>query len=204
MAQTLTRSEERISTPHVLLTPRFSKLLLVAGILAIIVGLGSMAGGVVGAIFTWDQAVTQNVTTPDDASIPETAVRGPFTMLSQAAIITEHQLENTEGLYYAEMPREVPQVDENGAAVLDENGDPVMGAQRGPGLLAQRHDPDDGAVGRCHGLRTGCVRFRGRAGDGGQRGGVPRTADSREDHRLSGDFPVPPTTAGPRRREAPG
>ncbi len=127
MAQTLTRSEERIRTSHVLLTPRFSKLLLVSGILAIIVGLGAMAGGVVGAIFTWDQAATQNVTTPDDASIPETAVRGPFTMLSQAAIITEHQLENTNGLYYAEMPREVPQVDENGAAILDENGDPVMG-----------------------------------------------------------------------------
>ena len=78
MARTLTRSEERIRTSHVLLTPRFSKLLLVSGILAIIVGLGAMAGGVVGAIFTWDQAATQNVTTPDDASIPETAVRGPF------------------------------------------------------------------------------------------------------------------------------
>ena len=64
--------------------------------------------------------------TPDDAVIPETPVRGPFTMWAQADIITHHQLENTGGLYYAEMDREVPQLDENGAAVLDENGEAVM------------------------------------------------------------------------------
>ena len=107
-------------------TPRKSFVLLTAGILALAVGFGSLAGGIFGAWYTWDQAVSQDVTTPDDAVFPETPVRGPFSMWAQADIITHHQLDNTEGLYYAQMPRQIPQVDENGAAVLDENGEEVM------------------------------------------------------------------------------
>ena len=103
-----------------------SRLLLFAGIMAIVVGIGSAGGAIFGAWYTYDQAVTQNVVTPDDAVIPETPVRGPFTMWAQADIITHHQLESTGGLYYAEMERTVPQLDENGEAVLDENGEAVM------------------------------------------------------------------------------
>ena len=88
--------------------------------------LGSFAGCIFGAWYTWDQAVAQDVTTPDDAVIPETAVRGPFTLWAQSDIITHHQLDNTEGVYYSQMERKVPMVDENGAAVLDENGEQVM------------------------------------------------------------------------------
>jgi hypothetical protein len=109
------------------ITPtRRSVLLLTAGIMALVVGFGSFAGGIFGAWYTWDQAVAQDVTTPDDAAIPETPVRGPFSMWAQSDIITHHQLDNTGGLYYAQMPREIPQLDENGAAVLDENGEEVM------------------------------------------------------------------------------
>lgn len=104
-----------------------SLVLLLAAILTLAVGFGSIAGAVFGAWYTWNQAVAQDVVTPDDAAIPETPVRGPFTMWAQADIITHHQLDNTEGLYYAQMPREVPVMDENGAAVLDENGEQVMG-----------------------------------------------------------------------------
>ena len=103
-----------------------SFVLLATAILALAVGFGSMAGGIFGAWYTWDQAAAQNVVTPDDAAIPETAVRGPFTMWAQADIITHHQLENTDGLYYAEMDRMIPQVDENGEVVLDESGEAVM------------------------------------------------------------------------------
>jgi uncharacterized membrane protein YpjA len=106
--------------------PRKSFVLLTAGILALVVGFGSLAGGIFGAWYTWDQAVAQDVTTPDDAAIPETPVRGPFTMWAQSDIITYHQLENAGGLYYAQMSRTTPQLDENGAAVLDENGEEVM------------------------------------------------------------------------------
>ena len=103
-----------------------SLVLLLAAILTLAVGFGSIAGAVFGAWYTWNQAVAQDVVTPDDAAIPETPVRGPFTMWAQADIITHHQLENTEGLYYSQMEREVPAVDENGEAIVDENGEAVM------------------------------------------------------------------------------
>jgi hypothetical protein len=105
---------------------RTGRILAIAGIVALVVGIGSVAGGIFGAWYTYDQAAAQNVVTPDDAAIPETAVRGPFTMWAQSDIITHHQLENTDGLYYAEMEREVPQLDEGGQPVLDENGEQVM------------------------------------------------------------------------------
>ena len=117
---------ERLVAKEEAVSPRKSFLLLTAGILALVVGFGSFAGGLFGAWYTWDQAVAQDVTTPDDAVIPEIPVRGPFTMWAQSNIITHHQLDSTEGLYYSQMPREIPQVDENGAAVLDENGEQVM------------------------------------------------------------------------------
>jgi hypothetical protein len=105
---------------------RTSRVLAIAGIMALVVGFGSVAGGLFGAWYTYDQAVAQSVVTPDDAAIPETQVRGPFTMWAQSDIITHHQLESTEGLYYAEMERMVPQLDEAGEPVLDENGEAVM------------------------------------------------------------------------------
>jgi len=106
--------------------PKKSFVLLLAGILAMTIGFGAMAGGVFGAWYTWDQAVTQDIVTPDDAAIAEAPVRGPFTMWAQADIITTHQLDRTEGLYYSQMEREVPAVDEAGEPVLDENGEAVM------------------------------------------------------------------------------
>lgn len=106
--------------------PKKSLTLLLVGILALAVGFGSMAGGVFGAWYTWDQAAVQDITTPDDAAIAETPVRGPFTMWAQADIITQHQLDRTEGLYYAQMDRMVPSIDESGEVVLDENGEAVM------------------------------------------------------------------------------
>jgi hypothetical protein len=107
-------------------TAKRNRLFAVAAITALVIGIGSIAGGIFGAVYTYNQAVAENVVTPDDASIPETPVRGPFTMLSQAAIIEHHQLESTGGLRYAEMPRQVQQVDESGALVFDEAGEPVM------------------------------------------------------------------------------
>lgn len=111
-------------TPEVT-TLKKSWVLLTAGILALAVGFGAIAGGVFGVWFTWDQAVAQDVTTPSDAAIPDAAVRGPFTMWAQADIINHHQLDRTDGLYYSQMDREVPLVDEAGEPVI-ENGEQVM------------------------------------------------------------------------------
>jgi hypothetical protein len=94
--------------------------------MAMVVGVGSFAGGVFGAWYTYDQAVAQNVVTPDDAAIAETGVRGPFTMWAQSDIITQHQLESTDGLYYAEMDRMIPQLDESGQPVVGDDGAVVM------------------------------------------------------------------------------
>ncbi|HLT97392.1 MAG TPA: hypothetical protein VK070_11455 [Acidimicrobiia bacterium] len=112
--------------PEQATTLKKSWLLLTAAVLALTVGFGAIAGGVFGAWYTWDQAAAQKIVTPEDAAIPETAVRGPFTMWAQADIITHHQLDRTGGLYYSEMERMVPAVDENGQPVLDESGEQVM------------------------------------------------------------------------------
>lgn len=102
------------------------RLLAIVGILSLVVGIGSLAGGIFGAVYTWNQATTENITTPDDAVFPEVPVRGPFSMWAQADIIEHHQLDSTEGLRYSEMPRQVPSVDEAGNPVIGEDGEPVM------------------------------------------------------------------------------
>lgn len=106
-------------------TPRASRALTLIAIFAMIIGAGSMLGGIAGAVYTWDQAADQGVVTPDDAAIAGADVRGPLTMWAQSDIITHHQLDNTDGLYYAEMDRMVPLVDEAGEVVV-EDGEVVM------------------------------------------------------------------------------
>ncbi len=98
---------------------------VIAAVLAIVVGLGSVLGGLVGMVYTWQTAAKENITTPDDAPIAGESVDGPLSLWSQAAIIEHHQLDRTGGLRYSEMPRTVPQVDADGNAVLDEAGQPV-------------------------------------------------------------------------------
>lgn len=102
------------------------RLLAIVGILSVVVGIGAFAGGVFGAFYTWNQAVSENIVTPDDAVFPQVPVRGPMSMWAQADIIEHHQLDSTEGLRYSEMPRQVPSVDEAGNPVLGEDGEPVM------------------------------------------------------------------------------
>jgi hypothetical protein len=103
-----------------------SKLVTIVALFAIVVGIGAMLGGLGGAIYTYQQAAVENIVTPDDARIAEAPVRGPLTMWAQSDIITQHQLERTEGLRYAEMERMVPAVDEAGEPVIGEDGEPVM------------------------------------------------------------------------------
>lgn len=101
------------------------RMLAMSGILTLVLGIGAIGGGIFGAVYTWNQAAEQSIVTPDDAVIPGVAVRGPLSMYAQANIIEHHVLESTGGLYYAEMPREVPAVDEAGNPIV-ENGEQVM------------------------------------------------------------------------------
>lgn len=102
------------------------RMFAVVALVAIVVGLGSVLGGLGGMVYTWQNAAVENITTPGDAAIAETPVRGPFTMWAQADIITTHQLNRTDGLRYAEMPRQIPQLDDAGQPVIGEDGEPVL------------------------------------------------------------------------------
>jgi len=53
----------------------------------------------------------QQITTSDDACLPGRNVTGPFTAFCQADVIEKHTLDQTDGLYYAELDREDPRRD---------------------------------------------------------------------------------------------
>ena len=104
------------------------KILSVSSFLAIIVGLLLVGGGVWGITFTYTNVARENITTPDDASVPSVPVRGPFTLKAQVDIIREHTLKMTDGKTFAEMPRQVPKLDVEGKPILGEDGKPAMTA----------------------------------------------------------------------------
>jgi hypothetical protein len=53
--------------------------------------------------------VAENITTPEDATIPNVPVDSAATAMAQAEIIQKHTLEATEGRTWADMDREDPQ-----------------------------------------------------------------------------------------------
>jgi len=102
------------------------KILLISSFLAVIVGIIFVGGGAWGIMYTYSNVARENITTPDDATIASTPVRGPFTLKAQADIIRFHVLSMTEGKTYAEMPRQIPKLDSGGKPILGEDGKPVM------------------------------------------------------------------------------
>ncbi len=94
--------------------------------LAVLAGLILIAGGAWGICFTYKNISAENIITPSDARIPGVVVRGPLTLKAQADIIREHTLRMTGGKTFAEMPRVIPKIDEEGQPVLDDEGNPVM------------------------------------------------------------------------------
>ena len=115
-----------VATPTLRMSLGNHRLLAAIAIFAMVVGAGAILGGVFGAAYTWNQAAAQDITTPGDAALAEVPVRGPLSMWAQSDIITHHQLDGTDGLYYSQMERMVPAVDDDGNAILDEAGEPVM------------------------------------------------------------------------------
>jgi hypothetical protein len=118
---------QALAAPDVELRLRPNRLVAFVAIAAMVVGAFSVLGGIAGGIYTYQSAAVEQIVTPGDAVIADAPVRGPLTMWAQSDIITQHQLDRTEGLRYAEMEREVQQVDEAGNPMVDEAGEPVMG-----------------------------------------------------------------------------
>lgn len=102
------------------------KMLGLSSFLAITAGIVMILGGMWGIVFTYKNVAREQIVTPYDASIPNTPVRGPLTLKSQADIIRHHVLKTTDGKTYSQMPQKVQKLDANGNPVLDDKGAPVM------------------------------------------------------------------------------
>lgn len=102
------------------------KLLVTSSLFLIIAGIVLVGGGAWGIAFTYTNVARENIVTPDDASIPKTPVRGPFTLKAQTDIIRTHVLSMTSGKTFAEMPRQIPKLESDGKPVLGQDGKPVM------------------------------------------------------------------------------
>ncbi|HEX5951521.1 MAG TPA: hypothetical protein VFZ96_11030 [Actinomycetota bacterium] len=105
-------------------------------ILLVIVGLGFLAGGVYTAARGFDardevraQLLAQNITTPEDAAIPNARVDDAATADAMANIIGVHAKEATGGKTYAEMGRFLAEdgsdTSDEALALKDEEGNPV-------------------------------------------------------------------------------
>jgi hypothetical protein len=120
----------------------FPKLVIFAGIVFAIAGLITAGTGIYIRSFVTEQLSSQNITTPDDASIPNAPVNSIATALSMADIIQHHAAESANGLTYAQMGRfAVESGDPAGTnnpdeALKDANGNPVPNQARNTQLTA--------------------------------------------------------------------
>ena len=120
----------------------FPKLVIIIGIVFGIAGLVTAGAGIYVQSFVTQQLSSQNITTPDDASIPNTPVTDIATALSMAEIIQHHAASSSGGLTYAQMGRFAVE-DGNPAgtsdaslALLDAAGNPVPNQARNTQLTA--------------------------------------------------------------------
>jgi hypothetical protein len=120
----------------------FPKMVMVLGITFVIAGLVAAGTGIYIHSFVREQLASQNIVTPDDATIPNTPVTDIPTALSMADIIQHHAADGSNGLTYAEMGRfSVESGDPAGTnnadeALKDPNGKPVPNQARTTQLTA--------------------------------------------------------------------
>jgi uncharacterized membrane protein len=120
----------------------FPKMVIVVGIAFAVAGLIAAGAGIYIRTFVGQQLAAQQITTPDDASIPNAPVTGIATALSMADIIQHHAADSSKGLTYAQMGRfAVASGDPAGTnkadeALKDANGKPVANQARNTQLTA--------------------------------------------------------------------
>jgi hypothetical protein len=120
----------------------FPRVVMIIGIAFVIAGLVAAGAGIYTQSFVVNQLAAQNITTPDDASIPNVPVNSIQTALSMANIIQHHAAGSGGGLTYAQMGRfAVEGGDPAGTnnadeALKDANGNPVANQARNTQLTA--------------------------------------------------------------------
>lgn len=120
----------------------FPKLVIAVGIAFALSGIVAAGAGIYIRSFVGQQLAAQQITTPDDATIPNAPVNGIATALSMADIIQHHAADSSKGLTYAQMGRfAVASGDPAGTNVADEalkdaKGKPVANQARATQLTA--------------------------------------------------------------------
>jgi hypothetical protein len=120
----------------------FPKMVVVVGIAFALAGLVTAGAGVYIRMFVGEQLAAQQITTPEDASLPNTPVTNMATALSMANIIQHHAAESGKGLTYAQMGKyavdsgDPAGTNDKAAALKDANGKPVANAARTTQLTA--------------------------------------------------------------------
>ena len=120
----------------------FPKMVIVLGIAFALAGVVVAGAGVYILNFVGQRLAAQQITTPDDASIPNAPVNDIATALSMADIIQHHAADSSNGLTYAQMGRfAVESGDPAGTnnadeALKDGNGKPVSNQARNTQLTA--------------------------------------------------------------------
>jgi hypothetical protein len=120
----------------------FPKMVIVVGIAFAVAGIVAAGAGIYIRSFVIGQLTAQNITTPEDATIPNAPVNSIATTLSMANIIQHHAAESGKGLTYAQMGRfAVESGDPAGTnnpdeALKDTNGKPVANQARNTQLTA--------------------------------------------------------------------
>lgn len=120
----------------------FPKMVIVLGIAFALAGLVVAGAGVYIHAFVGQQLAAQQITTPEDASIPNAPVNDIATALSMADIIQHHAADSSNGLSYAQMGRfAVASGDPAGtnnadAALKDAAGKPLANQARNTQLTA--------------------------------------------------------------------
>jgi hypothetical protein len=95
------------TTTEATAAPKPTRTARLAGLLTIIAGVILIVAGIVTWFVVRDQLSDENITVSDDAdNFAGQEVNGPFTAYAQANVIEKHALEATEGLTYAELPRD--------------------------------------------------------------------------------------------------
>jgi hypothetical protein len=120
----------------------FPKLVIVVGIIFALGGLGTAGVGIYINNFVIDELTAQNITTPEDATMPNVPVNSIASALSMADIIQHHAADSSKGLTYAQMGRFAVEdgnpagTNDAKAAKLDANGKPVANQARNTQLTA--------------------------------------------------------------------